>query len=469
MKDNQATEPSVSTPLESEETLEEKTPDPSFSPPGGQEYYEAIMSTSGMVWDQKAQELAAKYGMQVMNVTWEDTGRYKNSAVGPNISDMTIQVGYEDPRTQSFQVALMPVIRYPNFEDLSTDLSPWDFTLLVGNQNGMDLQRISLYEFLNTPKAFLSDPDSWPGNNNSLLAPRDEKVLVSAQACFLPVPRMGKAVFNPVLFNYQSYDRNPAVLTILVTREGTSVTIIDNTRDAFDNGSVWGQRLFHNKNGQRASLTGERESEFLARPENAEIAENTPSVGQEKGLNMVLMIQVPLKFKAPVRSENLWYDDMSVEQAPTMAFEGAPESDVENAVIGSGAVEGPFTEIDGVAIERDPNFPVRVTVQFYKATSNGIMSEADMEDIAGQIRRVFDQGEYVSSLVTGGETGRPTEYYGSKVQPADWWDNFWENYEKNFGVSREEARRKLRELIGPRYFQEPVTELYLRDVLRSED
>jgi hypothetical protein len=271
-----------------------------------------------------------------------------------------------------------------------------------------------------------------------------------------------------VLFNYQSYAGNPAVLTILVTREGTSVTIIDNTRDAFDSGSVWGQRLFHNKNGQRASLTGERESEFLAKPENAQVVENSPSVGQEKGLNMVLMIQVPLKFSSPVRSESNWMDDMSVESAPVMAFEGAGESNVENAVIGSGPVEGPFTEIDGIDIERDPNFPVRVTVQFYKATSNGIMNEADMKDIAGQIRRVFEQGEYVSSLVTGGKTGRPTEYFGNKVQPADWWDKFWENYEKQNGISREEARRKLRELIGPRYFQEPVTELYLRDVLRSD-
>jgi hypothetical protein len=236
----------------------------------------------------------------------------------------------------------MPVIRYPNFEDLSTDLSPWDFTLLVGNQKGEDLQRISLYEFLESPEDFLSDPGSWPGTKNTLLADRDDKVLVSAQACFLPVPLQGKAVFNPVLFNYQSYAGNPAVLTILVTREGTSVTIIDNTRDAFDSGSVWGQRLFHNKNGQRASLTGERESEFLAKPENAQVVENSPSVGQEKGLNMVLMIQVPLKFSSPVRSESNWMDDMSVESAPVMAFEGAGESNVENAVIGSGPVEGPL-------------------------------------------------------------------------------------------------------------------------------
>ena len=59
----------------------------------------------------------------------------------------------------------------------------------------------------------------------SLLAEnRDSHVLVSAQACFLPIPPDGIAEFNPVLFNYQSYAGDPAVLTILATREGTSIT-----------------------------------------------------------------------------------------------------------------------------------------------------------------------------------------------------------------------------------------------------
>ena len=53
------------------------------------------------------------------------------------------------------------------------------------------------------------------------------------------------------------------------------------------------------------------------------------------------------------------------------AFEAV--SDVEEAVIGHGEVEGPFTEIDGLEIKRDDKYPIRVTVQFYKATSNGVV------------------------------------------------------------------------------------------------
>ena len=98
---------------------------------------------------------------------------------------------------------------------------------LVGNEDGGSLRRVTLKEFLGNIRDYLSEPDSWKGSRESLLAPRDTHALVSAQAAFLPIPQSGKATFNPVLFNYQSSEGDPAVLTILATREGTSVTIIE--------------------------------------------------------------------------------------------------------------------------------------------------------------------------------------------------------------------------------------------------
>ena len=112
-------------------------------------------------------------------------------------------------------------------------------------------------------------------------------------------------------------------------------------------------------------------------------------------------------------------------------------SNVENAVIGHGELEGKFTETDDVAIERDPNFPVRVTVQFYKATDNGVVSQADLKAIKTQINRVYSRSAYVGSLVTGGQTGRITEYQGVKVQPVNWWATVLE-------ASREKHRRFAR-------------------------
>jgi hypothetical protein len=393
-----------------------------------------------MVWDENAIALASQYGLNILNVTWEDTGRYYNSSVGPNISDVTIQVQHQDPYTRESRLTLMPVIRFPNFTDKTADISLDKFFLLVGNEDGSGLHKVTLREYLGNIRSYLSEPGSWTGRNNSLLASRDSHVLVSAQAAFLPVPREGEAEFNPVIFNYQSYQGDPAVLTIVATREGTSATVIDNVRDGFSAGYSWGQRLFFNQDGERASFTGERLSDFRA---NEGSSGDTPRAAGEAGLNMVLIIQVPLKQKFPMEGEL-----MAVEEAD-MAF-AAPslklESDVEVAVIGHGEVEGPFTEIDGLDIERDPRFPIRVTVQFYKATSNGIVSAEDLQQIAGQIERVYDEADYVGSLVVGGASSRPTEYDGPKEEPAGWWDAFWKRFEDNTGLNEFEAHEIWRSL-----------------------
>jgi hypothetical protein len=260
-------------------------------------------------------------------------------------------------------------------------------------------------------------------------------MLVSAQACFLPIPKSGKAEFNPVIFNYQFYSGDPAVLTILATREGTSVTIIDNKRDGFQADLTWGQRLFFNQDGERASLTGERMSD---NKENYKKNKNeTSNKNDDAGLNMVMLIQVPLKQKNPMRfGGGICFDACEMASAPKSCKK--ERSNVENAVIGHGKVEGPFTEIDNLNIERDPSFPIRITVQFYKATDNGVVSENDMHVIATQIDKVYDEADYVGSLVTGGCTNRPTEYIGDKNEPVDWWRSFWKRHNKNMEDVEEE-------------------------------
>jgi hypothetical protein len=426
-------------------------------------YRQVVADSAAMVYDAEAQALAAKHGLQILNVTWEDTGRYDNSSVGPNISDMTIQVQEMDPRTEEFDLTCMPVIRFPNFEDVTADLAMEDFHLLVGNEDGDELRKVSLDQLLGDLPAYLHEPSSWAGDENSLLAERDTHVLVSAQAAFLPIPKEGIAEFNPVLFNYRSYAGDPAVMTILATREGTSMTVIDNQRDGFDSGGTWGQRLFFNKDGERAVFTGQRLSDFKAEQDGTGGKKGEPSASAagEEGLNMVLLIQVPLKQKNPMTFDE--YDYYEEDEGEVMA--AAPmerASDVEAAVIGHGRVEGPFTEIDDLEIERDPAFPVRVTVQFYKATSNGVVSAQDMTDIAKQIQRVYDQADYVGSLVVDGETGRPTEYDGDKNPPADWWLRFWERHYGNTGMTPEETMEMLDELLGPDWRELSRNELRIR-------
>lgn len=436
-------------------------------------YREAVHKARSMTHDPRTRELVRQQGLDLLSVTWEDTGRYKGSSVGPNISDMTIQVGVKNGAGH-YDLALMPVIRYSNFEDKTADVDPRQFTLLVGNEKGGELKRVSLREFLEDPTRYLHNARSWLHPKKSLLADRDTKVLVSAQACFLPVPKEGKAEFNPVLFNYQSETGNPAVLSILVTRQGTSTTIIDNKRD--QSYGAWGQRLFHNQNGQRASLTGQRMTDFAKTKEGQSVISDPASLDVKKssGLNMVLLIQVPLKQKERFARDG-WgiYADQAMPMASGVAKKAdtrslGAASDVEAAVIGHGSFEGPYTEIGDLSIERDTRFPVRVTVQFYKATATGVASSEDIKQIKEEIDSIYAQGDAVGSLVVAGETGRPTEYEGSKVQPPHWWDDFWERHERNTGESRGQAISRLKTLMGHDYRMKPVSELYVAEKLRLD-
>jgi len=415
-------------------------------------YLSVLTGTEGMANDPEAQRLAQARGLNILNVTWEDSGRYKGSSVGPNISDMTIQVQHKDPATGNTQLHLMPIIRFPNFEDKTGDVPLDRFSLLVGNEDGKSLKRVTLKQFLGDIRAYMTAPGSWKGDGKSLLAPRDTHALVSAQAAFLPIPAAGEATFNPVLFNYQSYQGDPAVLTILATREGTSVTIIDNVRDGFAAGGVWGQRLFFNQDGKRASLTGKRASDFKAANPGQPQA-GTPTAGSEDGLNMVLLIQVPLIQKQPQRMMYFMEDaDMLSGDAPA---QDRGRGDVENAVIGHGALEGPFTEVDNLDIKRDDRFPVRVTVQFYKATSNGVVNANDLDQIKSQIDRVYKDADYVGSLVTQGETGRPTEYDGDKQEPPGWWDSFWQRHTLNLGMTQQQIHWVMQNTFSPNWVARP--------------
>jgi hypothetical protein len=382
-------------------------------------YLQVINRTAAMVRDRHAQRLARAHKLRILNVMWEDTGRFKGSSLGPNISDVTIEVHARQGRRRYRK--LMPVIRYPNFTDKTGDVRLSKLFIRVGNQRrGGRLETISLKQFLKHPTRYMSLPRKGRIKGGSLLARRDSHVLVSAQAAFLPIGRRGKATFYPVIFNYQSRRGHPAVLTLLVTRQGTSMTVIDNSRDSVGPRS-WGQRLFFNKGGKRAPLVAERLSDVKSSG-TTQNGESAASLG--KDANLLMLIQIPLKYKPRPRR----YKAMAplaggaapVPRArPQRRSRGRSErSDVEAAVLGHGKVEGPYTELAGLTIERDPRFPIRATVQFYQATSNGVISRADMRRLSRQIATVYEQADYVGSLVVP-ETPkrRVTEWSGISRPP----------------------------------------------------
>jgi len=386
------------------------TPDASFG--------DMVRDVANMVSDEEVTRLAAAKGLGVLNVLWEDTGRWEGSSVGPNISDVTIEV-----EAGPGERYLMPVIRHDNFTDKTADVRLDRIFIPVGNQRGGKLKTVTLTEVLAHPGRYLSHADAGKIRGRSLLAKRDTHALVSAQHAFLPVPKHGTATFWPVIFNYQSYAKQPAVLTILVTRQGASMTIIDNDRDTVDGGASWGQRLFFNQDGQKAPLLAERlkDVQHKGTTRNGEAA---ASLGDDA--NLLMLIQVPLKQEQPARlaMPNAPMDEAAAGAPMPMATlsggggSSGPgrsrdrEADVDVAVLGHGETEGAYTELDGLTIERDPRFPVRVTVQFYQATANGVVGPADLDRMAAQIARVYDKGDYVGSLVVPGprDRRRPTQH-----------------------------------------------------------
>ena len=398
-------------------------------PNGGESFAQVVAKVAAMVSDPRVTSGAQRRGLSVVNVMWEDTGRAEGSALGPNISDLTLQVRRREADGR-FVSALMPVIRFPNFTDRTGDVPANRFFVRVGNERGGgSLRSVPLTDVLKDLKAFASVPESIKGSGN-LLAPRDSHFLVSAQAVFLPIPKQGKAEFNPVLFNYQSSPGSPAVLSILITREGTSATVIENRAE--DRSPVGpGQEIYFNNKGQRTAFTAARKTDVEARI----AAQGGPRTDADrsalaKGADVLFLIQVPLVHAnqgllgGPVPTTAAMGPPPPMDK-PTSKSKPADggemeekKSDVEQAVLGHGPNLGPFNEGHGLRLVRDPKFPIRITVQFYKATSNGVVDEKDLDGIARSIGSVYEHADFVGSLVMPeGDPRRPTAWQSI---PGEW-------------------------------------------------
>eukprot|EP01127_Copromyxa_protea_P008632 TRINITY_DN1983_c0_g1_i1.p1 TRINITY_DN1983_c0_g1~~TRINITY_DN1983_c0_g1_i1.p1 ORF type:complete len:449 (-),score=76.68 TRINITY_DN1983_c0_g1_i1:56-1402(-) len=397
-----------------------------------QEYQQTIDKVKMMPSDHNATQLAGRYGLNLTSVTWEDNARSKNSSWGPCISDMTLSVEGRD----------LPLLRPPNYQDLTWDVEIDKIPLVVGNAKDEMLCTVTLKEYLKNYRDYLSFPD-WNTPHTSLLAPRDTHVLMSSQACFLPVPAEGgESKFNVSLRNYTSRPGHPAVLVIVANERGSSAQIIENEGGP--------QKLYFNKNGERCSFLGQRLSQHRIE-EGREQDLGKPMSEEEKQKNMLLIIQIPLvvapptlrRFKfAPVMCA------MKCNSAAPMMMDLAcdDDCDVEDAIVKVGEAEGAFKELGGLKVERNPDYPVRVTMQFYKATSNGLIGEKEMAAIATQLRESRKYATSVGSLVVGGNSNRPTEpslpSHSFPCLPPPWWSEFWLTYGSLFPQWNSETASK---------------------------
>jgi len=401
-----------------------------------------LQKVTNMPNNSRATSLAGEFGLSIQNVSWEDCARTKQSSWGPCISDMTLQV----------ENTPLPVVRLPNFTDVSWDQPLKNIPLNVGNEQDKDLKQISLYEYLENISKYLHTS----GSVESLIAPeRDSNAIMTSQACFLPVDEGTDTKFNVCLKNYQSAPDNPAVLAIVASSSGTSAQVVD---------SHSAQTLYFNKNGEKASFMAKRLKD--QRKERGEPIEGEMT-SEEKADNMILVIQVPLKQRhqsvpSPFYEPDYpYYDDGDVDEceelyAPCEAASAisdcypsmerfqqmAEVCDVDQAMISVGDAEGEFSELKGLTIERDSNYPVRVTLQYYKATSNGELNDRVMEEIAVQMitARSFAEHNEIGSLVTDQNvSSRTTE---SVPLVSSWWTAFWTEHHAEFPDFSENMAKK---------------------------
>merc|ERR1712113_1193989 len=117
---------------------------------------------------------------------------------------------------------------------------------------------------------------------------KDSHVIMSSQACFLPIQSGEETKFNVALFNYQSKLKNPAVLVIVSTAKGSSAQIIEGKE----------QNLLFNNFGKKADFIAERVSDVRRKKGQKNIHDKVLSKEEKQG-NVIVVVQIPLKQKKP--------------------------------------------------------------------------------------------------------------------------------------------------------------------------
>lgn len=349
-------------------------------------------SVESMIFSAKVRDLATHHGLQISTVAWEDTGRTKGSCFGPNISDMTLCVGGRS----------MPIIRKPNFSDLTSDQDIGAYTVNVGNEKGSALRSISLKDYLQNIESY-SDIKV----RGSLIAARDTHVLTSAQACVLPLEH-GKVEFGVRLYNYQS-NSEPAVLVVVASAQGTSAHVVLG-RDNI---------LKFNKGGLAAEFVAERLRDDR---ERRGVAVSGAMTAEEKVRNVLMIFQIPLKVKETTRGSSTYSTYLNAVPA-CMYFDSAPaagcassslrlggvsksmQRGMDHAMVSTSEGRGSFPSLARWTIERDERMPIRCTLQYYHVSDTADVTSSDMAEIASEVTR----HKPVGSLVVE-ETRRPTEH-----------------------------------------------------------
>lgn len=354
----------------------------------------------------KLSNLLKSYGLDIQSVAWEDSARYKGSCYGPNISDMTLNVNN----------TRMPIIRKPNFFDITYDLPIDFFKVCVGNESDGNRKIISLKELIKNINIYTGNPLI-----KNLLCERDDIILSSTQCCLLQCAKNKSVNFSVDLYNYQSQDDEPAVLVLTSSKDGTSIQVLDSNNE----------KLYFNDNGEAFDFKAERLADVRKKrtgKDHKAIQKYSDMSSQEKLENTIMVFQIPLKRKQKVHYrgfECTATDSMIMEKGEIN--ECCTHSGVDMGVLSRGDHKGEYKGTKNLELERDTRFPIRCTFQWYRVTDSSSIEESVIQDIAHQFRMFQDKSSAFGSLVHS-TTDRKTEPNLTIKIPTDnpyqkEWDN----------------------------------------------
>jgi hypothetical protein len=316
----------------------------------------------------------------VQFVKWEDTARSKNSCWGPNISDVSLAVGDDS----------YPIIGTKNYKDKTIDLPLGEFSVNVGNEvkEGQEkLVRLPLADYLKNLGQYVSF-----GVDGPMLLERDSSILTSTQCCVLPIEDGKSTAFSVRIHNYQYSATKPACLVVVSSPHGTSAQLLTESE----------QKIYFNRAGRRADYVAER-------VETRRKRENRPQEGplnqQEKEDNVLFVYQIPLLVeKEKPRSKGGW-DNEKKSDSWGWAKSGLLDSDdddennemgieesrspksrgMSHAQLSVGQGHSAWDEQKQLRVRRDPAFPIRCTIQYYRVSDCADIPSPMIDEIADQI------------------------------------------------------------------------------------
>lgn len=394
------------------------------------------------VWPEatQRQQRAAGEGLELLSLTRPPVVEQGDAEGRVESIGFSLQVHTTGPRWGEPRLYSMPVFRSRAHPD-SRRVPPDAIELVVGNElpassaSPLPLRpiprRVTLREYLGRFRRYLSRPASWPGPWTSLLAERDSEVVLRAQVCPLAVDSEGRATYTPVVIARGQRSGAPGTLVILATPYGTSATILTGDRDGFFEGRVGGQRLYENRQGERATLRFGPEQSGGADPDRA----------SGLGFRSLYLIEVPLLKSEP-------------EEPPPVSFDGYGPGDFDSALFYPHDLTGEFAEVDGREIHRDARQAIRVTVLFYWPIRTSLLRSCVLGELATHLDRVQEKPALLGRLVADGAPGVDRGYGAPLQEPPARWHEHWMEHEFRTGQTRMDAMCALRSRFGPAWFPE---------------